>query len=340
VNAKVRALIGVAISAAVMWWLIAKSGIDWAAAWLYVKTANVPLLILALLVANCMFPLRARRWRPILHDVKPDMPFAPLWHATAIGMMANTLLPLRMGEVARAYALSREDRDIPVSASLASLLVDRIFDAAVIILLLVVALFLPDVPADAEVGGRPLTSLAIIPAIAAVVGMIVLFVFAVYPAPALRTARAIGGVFGQRWADALENLARRFTDGLGALRTPRRFFEVFFWATLHWLAQPLAFWIGFKAFGIDAPFAAALVAQFTITVAVALPSAPGFIGLYEIGAASGLLLFGVERSPAIAWAVTLHVVTLVPITPIGLFYLNRIGLHMGDLRRESETAHA
>jgi uncharacterized protein (TIRG00374 family) len=253
--------------------------------------------------------------------------------------MGITLLG-RFGEIARAYTLTREDRDIPLSASFASLVVDRIFDSAVVVLLLVVALFLPDMPADAKIGDRPITSLAVYPAAAAVIGMIVLFVFAVYPGIALRMARATGGVFGRKAADVLEKLARRFTDALGALRSPRRFVEVFFLATLHWLAQPLAFWIGFKAFGIDAPFAAALITQFTIVVAVALPSAPGFIGVYELGATTGLLLFGVERSPAVAWAVTMHVMTMVPITLIGLYYLNRIGLHMGDLRRESRTAHA
>jgi uncharacterized protein (TIRG00374 family) len=338
VSPKVRALIGILISAAVLWWLVAKSGIDWKAAWVYMKDASKPLLVLATIVANVMFPLRARRWRPILAAVKPHIPFGPLWRSTAIGMMANTLLPFRMGEVARALALTREEPDVPISASVASLFVDRIFDALVVVLLLVVALFLPDVPPDARIGGKSITSLALFPAAGAVGGLVALYALAVYPAPAIRISVAVADRFGERFATTVEHIVRKFTDGLGALRTPRRFGEVFFWTVLHWLAQPLSFWIGFKAFGIQAPFAAALIAQFTIVVAVALPSVPGYVGLYELGAAAALLLFGVENSRAVAWAVTLHAVTLVPITLIGLFYLNRVGLRMSDLRDQQVNA--
>ena len=329
---KVRALIGILISAAVIWWLVAKSGIDWKAAWVYMRDANKPLLVLATIVANTMFPLRARRWRPILAAVKANIPFGPLWRSTAIGMMANTLLPFRMGEIARALALSREEPDVPIPASVASLFVDRIFDALVVVLLLVIALLLPDVPPDATIGGKSIASLAVFPAVGAVGGLVALYALAVYPIPAIRISTAAATKFGERFAFTVEHIVRKFTDGLGALRTPRRFGEVFLWTVLHWLAQPLAFWIGFKAFGIPAPFAAALIAQFAIVVAVALPSVPGYVGLYEIGAAAALLLFGVENSRAIAWAATLHAVTLLPITLIGLFYLNRVGLRMSDLR--------
>lgn len=335
---KVRALIGVLVSAGVIWWLVAKSGIDWGAAWSDTKDASKPLLVLATVVANLMFPMRARRWRPILAAVKPDIPFGPLWRATSIGMMANTLLPFRMGEIARAYALTREEPDVPIAASVASLFVDRVFDAIVVVLLLVVALFLPDVPPDAKIGGRSITSFALFPAVGAIGGLTVLYGLAIYPSPAIRVSTAVAAKFGETFAATVGRVVNKFSDGLGALRTPRQFGEVFFWAVLHWLAQPFAFWIGFRAFGIPAPFAAALIVQFAIVVAVALPSVPGYVGLYELGAATALLLFGVENSRAVAWAVTLHVVTLVPITVVGLFYLNRVGLRMRDLRGQQGTA--
>ena len=331
---KIRALIGVVISVAVVWWLIARSHIDWGAAWADTKQADKSLLLIAALVANLMFPLRARRWRPILADVKPNIPFGSLWRSTAIGMMANTLLPLRMGEIARAYALTREETDVPISASIASLFVDRIFDAIVVVLLLVAALFLPDVPTNAMIAGKSITSYAVFPAFGAIAGLIALYALAIYPAAAVRATTSAAARVSERFAARVERTATKFTSGLGALRTPRRFAEVFFWTLLHWLAQPLAFWIGFRAFGINAPFAAALIAQFTIVVAVALPSLPGYVGLYEAGAATALVLFRVDANRAVAWAVTLHVVTLVPITLIGLFYVNRVGLRMSELKNE------
>src|SRR4051812_38849932 len=99
-----RGALGILISAALVWWLIAKSGINWSDAWRYMRAANLWLLLLLSAAATSIFPLRAKRWQIILDPVAPRVPLGKLWRAVAVGMMGNNVLPLRGGELARAYA--------------------------------------------------------------------------------------------------------------------------------------------------------------------------------------------------------------------------------------------
>src|SRR5882672_11254795 len=122
-----RGAIGITISAACLIYVF--HGIDWADARARMASANYGLLALSALMATLMFPLRARRWRTILDPIAPKLPFGPLWRSTAIGMMINNTVPARAGEPARAYALTREIPSITFSAAMASLVVDRVFDA-------------------------------------------------------------------------------------------------------------------------------------------------------------------------------------------------------------------
>src|SRR4051812_12418445 len=107
--------------------------------------------------ATAIFALRARRWRTILEPVAGKLSFGPLWRATAIGMMVNNVVPARAGEIARAFALTREER-VPFPTSLASLAVDRLFDAVVLLLLAAASLLDPGLTHVAPVAGRSLSA--------------------------------------------------------------------------------------------------------------------------------------------------------------------------------------
>jgi uncharacterized protein (TIRG00374 family) len=127
------------------------------------------------------------------------------------------------------------------------------------------------------------------------------------------------------------DMLKRFAEGLSVLRTPGHFIAVFWWTLLHWLLQPLAFWLGFKAMGINVSWSATLFVQGLIVVGVALPSAPGYFGLFETAAVISLGLYGIDESAAVAWALVFHVVTFIPITLIGAYYFAKLGLTMGEI---------
>src|SRR6267378_2104394 len=273
-------LIGLAISAALLVWVLYK--IDPGKVWNYAKHANGWLLLLTVVVATVTFPVRAIRWRLILRDADGrPFPLLPLWHATTIGFMANNLLPARAGEVARAYVASRQ---LPVrfTTALGTIGVERVFDALVMLGLMAVAIAAPSFPAHALVGGRSLTAIAA--STAALFGLVLVIALLIANRPGLfvilveRVARRTLPVHA---ADRVVRLSDGIVEGLAVLKSPSRFAGVVFWSLVLWIKNAAAFAICFRAFGLDVPLEAALLLQGIIGFGVAIPSTPGYGGVFE-----------------------------------------------------------
>ena len=331
-----KTALGIALSAGLLvWTLRGESPSD---IWAVISRSNVALLIVAALVATAVFPLRAIRWRVILEPVAPNLPVAQLWRATAVGMMVNNIYPARLGEIARAYALTRETNRVSLTSAVASLAVDRVFDALTLMLLLVGAMLAPEFPRGITVGGQPVQRAAALFAAGALVLFVALYVIVVFPQYLARMYAAIVGRVAPRLVQRGSTIIHAFSEGLGVLRSPRRFAAVFFWALVHWLVNALAFWIGFKAVGIDVPFSAANFLQGIIAVGVALPSSPGFFGVFEAAAKVGLEVYGVTGGLAVSWAIGYHILSFIPITIIGLYYFARLGLHFSDFKAQPNEA--
>jgi uncharacterized membrane protein YbhN (UPF0104 family) len=273
----------------------------------------------------------------------------PVWQATAIGFMANNILPARGGELARAYVASRL---VPLrfTTALGSVAVERVFDGLILVLLLAAAIADPGLSATATIGGRNISAVASWAGAAFVVLLGALFAVVHAPSGALALAgRALRRVLPVRAADYIVRLASQFVDGLSILRAPRDFAWVVLWSLVLWLVNGAAFYTGFLAFhlqgglppgalaeaGTALPFTAALLLQGVVAIGVAIPSSPWFFGLFEYASRAGLGLYGVGAASAVSFAVGIHVGWFVPITVIGLWTLARAHLSLGDLRGRS-----
>ena len=324
-----KSALGIALSAGLLVWTLKDESP--AEIWRVISQSNIALLILAAAVATTIFPLRAIRWRIILGPTAPNLPLGPLWRSIAIGMMVNNVYPARLGEIARAYALTRETDRVRLTASVASLAVDRVFDALTLMLLLVSAMLSPAFPKGITMAGQPVQRGAALFAAGAVGLLVVLYVIVVFPERLVRLYDATVGRVSPRLARGSE-IIRAFSGGLGVLRSPTRFAAVFFWALAHWLVNGVAFWLAFKAVGIDVPFSAANFLQGIIAIGVALPSSPGFFGVFEAAAVLGLQVYGVPRGQAVSWAIGFHILSFIPITLFGFYYFARLGLHFKDFK--------
>ena len=312
--------------------------IDLREVWAHAQHANPLLLLLTVLVATITFPVRTLRWQLILRDPHGRrLPFVPLWHATTIGFMANNLLPARAGEVARAYVASRQ---VPVrfSTAFVSIVVERVFDGLIMLALMAVAIAAPSFPAHAAVGGRSLATVAT--SLAVLFAALLLLALLVANKPAL-------------WLFAIERISRRLlpvpiadrivrtSDGIVAgllpLKSPARFLGVVLWSLVLWLKNALAFAICFKAFGLAVPLEAAFLLQGIIGFGVAVPSTPGYVGVFEAAALVTLGFYGVDSSLAASYALTYHVTTFIPITLLGFWSLSRLHL---KLREVGKAAHS
>ena len=325
----VRNTLGVILSVALLAWAL--HNVEFGLVIEHLRESNPWYFALAVVLGTLIFPVRARRWRTILDPIAYHLPFGPLWRATAIGFGINNVTP-RVGELARAYALTREEPRVTFSASFASLAVDRVFDALAILLLMVAAMFDPAFPRDRLVAGQPIGSWLASFVVMLAAGVVVLYLIVFFPQFMIRIYEAFARRVAPRFEERGRTVLLSFASGLGVLRHPGRFAAVFAWALAHWLLNGLAYWVAFKAVGISAPFSAALVLQGLLGIAVAIPSAPGFFGVFEYVGQQGLGIYGVDAARATSWAIGYHILTFIPITVIGISYFVRMGLHFRDFR--------
>lgn len=324
-----RGVLGIALSALLLWWTL--HGEDLGAVWQVLTTSSLTLWIACTATATAIFPLRARRWQAILAPQAGRLPLAPLWRATAIGMMANNVFPARAGEFARAFSLSRARPEVRFTTAFASLVVDRLFDGVVVLAMLLLATLDPRFPADATIYGVSATRIAA--TAGGFLGVVLVGVAAMvfFPAPLIGIAERMVTAVWKTGGARVRGLLEGFAAGLGVVREPALAFEVLFWTVLHWIVNALAFWLGFRALGIDAPLSAAFFLQGLIAIGVALPSSPGFFGVFEAAAKAGLSLYGVPTALAVSWGLGFHILSFIPITVLGAWYFSRMHLHVSDL---------
>ena len=325
-----KGTLGIVLSVALLWWTL--RDVKVAEVWSVLRASNLPLLLAAAGIATMTFPLRARRWKVILEPVDPDVPFAPLWRSTTVGMMVNNVIPARVGELARAFSLTRERPRIALPAAVASIGVDRVFDTVVLFGLMFGAMLAPDFPGARVIGGRTINSLAATATAGIVVLVGALYALALYPRWFAAVAERIASTFSATLALKGHAAVLAFAEGLSVLRSPRRFVLVLWWTLLHWLCNALAFWVGFRAVGIDLSYAAALFVQGVIAIGVAVPAAPGFFGVFEAAAKVGLHdVYSVPERLAVSWAIGYHILSFIPITLIGAYYASRLGFSLAQL---------
>jgi len=327
-------VLGLAISALLLWWVL--GNVEWSAVRAHIGSASLPLLAVAVAIATATFPLRLLRWRLLLRrDDGGTIGIAPMWHAVAIGFMANNVLPFRMGEIMRTLTVSRL-APVRFTAAFSSIAVERVFDGLTVVALLAVSLFTAGLPAGTAIGGVPIARLAAIAG--AMLGAALLAAVAVvaWPLAAERVIRKV--VPGERLAGKLVALVEGVRHGLSVLRSPARLAAVIGWSLVLWLVNALSFYVAFLAFDIPAGFAAALLLQGVLVLGIAVPSTPGYVGLFEGAIKAVLLLFAVAPDRAVAYAVTYHVTTFIPIVLLGAWSLLTTSLSLRDLRSEASSA--
>jgi uncharacterized protein (TIRG00374 family) len=327
-----RIALSVAISAVFL--AFAVRGVHWGEAAAALRGANYLWVILMLPVTVWTLFIRAQRWRVFLHAVGVP-PLRPLVSATNIGFLANMVLPLRIGEVVRPVLLSRR-AGLPLSGVLASVLLERIFDMFTILFLFGVSASLVTVSDQVRQWGWMLSGLAL--AVAAVI-----VVIRVQEHLFLRLARQVSRLLPARVGGPAYGFAEGFVKALEMLDSPMAYVRAFAWSLYLWLAIATIYVLGFWAFHLDVPLLrGALVLTTLVAIAVSVPSAPGFVGAFQLGCVIGLRIFGVAESPALAFSIVLHLTQFIGIIGAGLYSLwaENISLREVEAAEQSDVPMA
>jgi len=333
-----KAGLGIVISIALLWYAFRNE--DPAEIAHEISRANPWLLLLAVAAATFVFWIRAWRWRSILDPVRPGTSFRARFAAVNIGFMGNNLLPSRVGEFARAYALSRLE-PVPLVAAFSTLVLERLFDGIMLVLFLFVAMALPGFP-EVRIGeAAQFTAVARGLAVLVTGAMVVLFLLVLFPARAVRVIERIVVILPKALRRPIIDALEAFLAGVSILRDPVLLATATFWSVVLWLVNAVGFYLGMRAFDIDLPYVAAVFLQSCVALAVSVPSAPGFFGPFE--AASSVVLvdmWGTEASKALGFALGFHIAGFFPVTIMGLFYAWRMGLSLRGMARSEEVVES
>lgn len=274
--------------------------------------------------------IRALRWRHLTDVIQP-IPRFSLFRATAVGFMANNVLPGRAGEVVRAWVLSRET-GASGAGILGTVVLERVIDSITFLLLASVVLW---AGGTRHVGGGMMVGAAASLLVALILPVGMLIWLRIAPEQALGILhRTLTLALPSRLSDRIEGLLTRFAQGLGSLRGGSHLFWVTFHSVILWGAvSVIPFYAGVLALGIDLgslgrTLAAGYVTLAAVGLAVALPAAPGFFGTFHLAAKEALSVFGVSDTRAFAMAVLVHGTFWITVTTLGLVLLpfGRAGL--------------
>ncbi|MCI0643803.1 MAG: flippase-like domain-containing protein [Chloroflexi bacterium] len=321
--------LGVLVSAFSLW--LALRGLQLDQVWRSIRQANYLWLIPSVLTYFVAVWARTWRWEYMLRPLK-HIPLRRLFPVVVIGYMGNNVYPLRAGEVLRSYVLRRQE-GVAMSASLATVIVERVFDGLVMLVFVFAALPLAPLPSEV------IRSLVILASAAFFGAMIVFFALAAAPQRALRLA----GWVSQRFLPARTRrpfleFTGRFLDGLESLRSFRNVLMIFFTSIVIWLLETVKYWFVMHAFDFQVSFFALMLMNGVVNLATTLPSAPGYVGTFDAPGIAVLVLYGVEEAVAGAYTLVLHAALWLPITLLGFVYMLREQLGWSDFRRATQVA--
>lgn len=330
--------LGLAISVVFMYFALKNLKLD--EFWQAMKSANYWWILPGIAVYFVGVWVRSWRWHYLLGPVK-KIPTRVMFPVTCIGYMGNNIYPARAGEVLRAVVLKRRE-GVPVSASLATVIVERIFDGVVML-----AFVFVNLPELAKLSASESGFLGDIQSLALVgtgifIGALVIFLLAaMFPKVTIRIGQwFIDRLLPMRMREKTTGIMHKFLDGLASLRSPFNILMVFVTSVVIWLLETVKYWFVMHAFTFTVSFFALMLLNGIANLATTIPSAPGYIGTWEAVTKAVLVAFGVSGSEALAYAVVLHVALWLPITLLGAYFMTREGIKWNDsLRKETQAAN-
>ncbi|MEE9555101.1 MAG: lysylphosphatidylglycerol synthase transmembrane domain-containing protein [candidate division Zixibacteria bacterium] len=362
---RINVIIGIAVS--IVFIYIAFRRVELAEIVYSLRHVNYLWIIPIMLAVILTMVIRAYRWKFLLRPIR-EYKARSLFPSVMIGFMANNVLPVRLGEIVRAYSLGAKTGESR-SSIFATVVIERVFDSLTLMLIFwLVFLYIP-VPRYVRQFGL----ISLVFNIAAIIGIILLKgkgdSLAEFIVPKL-------SFLPTRFKDKIENIIRKFVSGLDIFNEYRALGYIAAWSLILWFTLGITNYFAFMAFGMYPSPAASFILLLFVSAAVMLPSAPGFVGVFQVGVigafslmngmniigyqvsaekiealvltipafagapvpaigsfCDSLGLFGISKAQSLSFSIVLWLSQYLPVTLLGLYYLKHEHLSLKNLRR-------
>jgi len=316
--------LGLLISVAFLY--IAFHNVDLSLLYLSIKSTNILFFIPIVVLTFSFYLIRALRWFHLLEPIKKIGLFS-LFSSTVIGFAANCVLPARLGEFIRANYIGRME-NISKSSSLATIVIERLFDVFTILLMVLFVVLFNDFPSEWKSIEKALKTGGFF--------LLILFIISIFLLIGLKkkthTFLTIFKHFlfflphsiQQRIIDILKD----FSTGLVLVKGPSQLLAVIFYSLTLWCLTAFQIYILGFSMGISLPFLAPFFILILLCLSVTLPSAPGYIGTFHVACQYALIFYGFSKEKALSMAILLHAAGFIPTIILGalLFLLHHISL--------------
>jgi len=319
--------VGILISAVLLYFSL--RGLQLEEVWDSLKSARYIWLLPGIAVYFMGVWVRSWRWHYMLRPLK-KIPTRTMFPIVTIGYMGNNIYPARAGEVLRAVILKQRE-NIPVSASLATVIVERIFDGVVMLAFVFLNLGeLAKLTADSGVIGN-IQQVAFWGAIVFIGALLVFLLAAMFPHNTQKIADwFINRLVPFRLREKASQITSRFLTGLESLRSPQEALMIFFTSVIIWLFETGKYWFVMHAFDFEVSFFALMLMNGIVNLATTIPSAPGYLGTFDAPGIALLSAYGVPAEMATSYTLVLHAALWFPITALGAYYYLRQPLRWGS----------
>ncbi len=314
----------------------------------------------AVVVILVAFGLRAVRWGIILRNIRP-LGFWQLFHPLMISFMLNCILPGRVGELARPAILRQKER-VPFATGLATILAERVFDICFLLLFLAITLTAVHIDPryEVRVGGYHLNRETLMDigfglvqlTVVLLIG-IILVCFAkmrrliaglIYFLPRLVVwlPASVGRIVERRLCHPLVGVMENVAEGLELVKDPKRLSLCLLLSLVIWLLFGLSYFLLAQASAGVAglSFPEILAMMIIVMIFIALPSAPGFWGVWEAGGVFALSLFGINSRQASGYTLISHAVQIFPVIAVGFISAYASGINIRRLCQEEEVINS
>ena len=331
-----RMLIGLLLAAFFIYLFL--RNLDPSQLWAAVRKGNPYWLLLSGATAFFNYLARAIRWRFFFDPIKRTN-LNNLFKSTVVGFAVNTILPAKIGEVVRPVLLARKE-GISKSTSMATIVVERVFDSATILLILTV--YLVFLLRPEQLSQEAQSSLAELKTagILLFAGILALLLFLYYlktkPTVVRTLITKIERFLPSKISHSIDDILDSFIQGLSILHDPQLLLKIFVYSIGFWMLICVGFWACVLAYVPHFNFFATFLVMTLLAIGIAVPT-PGGIGSYHFACQIGLtLFFNVPKAEAGAIALVSHALAFIPMTILGLFYLWQEGLSAVNIQSMTE----
>ena len=306
--------------------------LDWEQVSLHLRGARVWPLLLGAVLINLTLLARSLRWRALLAPIAP-VTLGHVFAATSIGF-GSVFIVGRAGEIVRPMVLSLRER-LRASATIATILIERLYDTTAVVGLFAVNLLFLRLPAAS--GAEPQTlgsirTLGLLLSVGVAAGIAAMVLLRLRAEGLISWLERRTRRLPPQLVRPILNLIRHLADGLSVLLDLRELLLTSAYTALVWGLVILSHWLVFSAFNLDFSLSEVIFVLGFGLVGSVVPTPGGSAGAYHAAAAAGLIFLGLERNLAASVAIVLHLVSFGPPFLLGLYFLVRDGVGIGQLR--------